>query len=435
MKICLVNKFHWRKGGSETYYFSVAEGLRSMGHEVVFFAMDDPGNEPCSQSRYFVRARDYNGKTSAFTKARDAIDLLYSREAKDKFECLLEDEKPDVIHLNLVHRQITFSILDAPYLKTHDIPVIYTAHDYIPVCPAATLLDGDGNVCDDCLSGSFSSCIKKRCIKGSRAKSALAAMEARLLRILGSYKKIDRIIAPSKFMKGALLSGGFSASQVVDAQNFLNIEVLKQASSDVDKTKHKEPYLLFFGRISREKGVDVLIDAFLSVADQIPAWRLVIAGDGPEKESIERRVEESQLGGRIEFVGYRAGVELSNLIEGASFSISPSIWHENMPFSITEAFAAGTPVVGTRIGGIPELVLEGNTGLLAEPGDVASLGKAMLRGAALSTDRGAYHELQRNCRAYVLNHCDQLKYLNWIVSLYQYLIDEGRSRKSQSFGR
>ena len=123
----MVNKFHYLKGGSETYHFAVGESLEAAGCEVAWFAMEDPKNLPCKQSRYFVSASDYNGKTSPLKKAKDGLSLIYSNEAKRKFNELLEDFKPDVIHLNLVHRQLTFSILDAPYLKTHLVPVIYTA--------------------------------------------------------------------------------------------------------------------------------------------------------------------------------------------------------------------------------------------------------------------------------------------------------------------
>ncbi len=424
LRVLMVNKFHYLKGGSETYHFAVGESLEQMGHEVAWFAMDGPENLPCRQSRHFVSSCDYTGRTSSLRKLRDGLALIYSFEAKSKFNDLLEEFRPDVIHLNLVHRQLTFSILDAPYLRKHPVPVVYTAHDYIPVCPNCTMLDGVGEVCDDCLSGGFFPCVRKRCVKGSRAKSALAALEARFLRVHGSYQKINRIIAPSEFMRRKLLEGGFPASQVLCIRNFAKEEVLGRARTKEDLTDYDHPYLIFFGRLSREKGIDVLVEAFLSIAKRIPGWRLVIAGEGPERGAIEEQIARHSEGSRVEMLGFQQGEALKSYVERASLAIASSRWRENMPFSIIEAFAAGTPVVGTRIGGIPELVFEDETGFLAEPGDVASLAEAILRGVSLCGDVPAYRAMQSRCRSFVLENCDQTHYMENLVSLYGELIEK-----------
>lgn len=426
LKILMVNKFHYLKGGSETYHFAVGDSLESSGCTVAWFAMDGPKNLPCAQSRYFVSEVDYNGKVSPIRKVKDGLALIYSNEAKRKFNGLLEEFDPDVIHLNLIHRQLTFSILDAPYLRKHAVPVVYTAHDYIPVCPACTMLDGLGCVCDDCLSGSFSSCVRKRCVKGSLAKSLLAAGEAIYLRRHGSYRKIDRIIAPSQFMKNKLLEGGFPTQQVVYMQNFAKQEILDNAADGTDRTDRDDPYLLFFGRLSSEKGIDILVEAFINALPSLPGnLRLVIAGDGPERQSVEDRIAAAgpEASGRIELVGYQSGADMRHYTERATLAIASSRCRENMPYSIVEAFALGTPVIGTNIGGIPELVEEGRTGLLCEPGDVESLSQAILRGAALVQDGDAYAKMQKNCRTYVLDRCSQDRYMKDLVALYRELID------------
>lgn len=424
----MVNKFHYPKGGSETYHFLVGESLEKMGHEVAWFAMEDPSNLPCDQSDYFVTPRDYTGSSGPAKKLADGLALVYSFEARRKFEALLEEFRPDVIHLNLVHRQITFSIFDAPYLRSHRVPVVYTAHDYVLVCPNCTMLDGSGRVCDDCLSGSFAPCVRKGCVKASRAKSALAATEARFLRLHGSYRKIDRIIAPSEFMRGKLLEGGFLTEQVIAAQNPAEDSVLEAARSSEDRTDRESPYFLFFGRISWEKGIDILVEAFLSVAESIPGWRLVIAGEGPARGSIEELATDSSLGARVQLVGFKSGKELEALVSGASFAVISSRWRDNMPFSIIEAFAVGTPVIGSRIGGIPELVVEGATGLLCEPCEVRSLASTLKRAASLSDERETYRGMQSLCRSYVLEHCDRKRYMDSLVSLYQGLMTRSRCR-------
>ena len=430
LRVLMVNKFHYLKGGSETYHFAVGEGLAQMGHEVAWFAMEDPLNLPCDQARFFVSAVDYNGRTSLAKKIRDGVALLYNFEAKRKFEALCEAFKPDVVHLNLTHRQLTFSILDAPYLNEHKVPVVYTAHDYIPICPNCTMLDGNGNVCDACLVGRFDACVRKHCVKGSRAKSALAAAEARFLRLHHSYDKVDCFIAPSKFMAGKLLEGGFDRRRVVYMQNFAKDEVLECARTAEDLTDRENPFLLFFGRLSREKGVDVLVEAFLRVVDTIPGWRLIIAGDGPERAAIEEMLSSSSQGGRVKLVGHLGQAEIQRYAERASLAIASSRCRENMPYSIIEALAAGTPVVGTRIGGIPELVLEGETGFVCEPDDVISLAAALRRGISICVQPTSYLMMQVKCRSYVLKRCDQSRYMKELVSLYESLALSRRSRNA-----
>lgn len=419
MRIILVNKFHYLKGGSETYYFGLAEGLKKLGHEVHFFAMQGEKNLPCDDADLFVSAKDYNGATSAAKKISEAKSLIYSKESLEKFEKLCERVHPDIVHMNLVHRQITLSILDAPYLREHHVPVLFTSHDYILVCPNYLTLDGSGHVCDACLGGHFKECLKRKCVKGSTAKSALAMMEADWYKRHQTYSKIDRIIAPSEFMRKKLLEGGFPEKRVVTMQNFVSEDLLDRARETEDYTDKNNPYFLFFGRLSKEKGIKMLLDAFKLALPQLSEGvRLVIAGDGPERAELE-----SAAGKNIEFVGFKQGEELRKLVSGAAFVCCPSECRENMPYSIVEAFAAGTPVIGTDIGGIPELVENGATGVLCELGDAESLASALVRAANSFREKETYSALQERCRTYVLDHCDQNTYMKQLTKLYTDLIE------------
>ena len=418
MKIILVNKFHYIKGGSETYYFGLADGLVKMGHDVHFFSMRDERNFPCDDADFFVSPKDYNSPTAFADKAKAAATLIYSQESKRRFQALCESVRPDVIHLNLVHRQITLAILDAPYIREHRVPVVFTSHDYILICPNYVMLDGNGTVCDACLGGHFLNCFKNRCVKESSAKSLLACMEAEFLKVTDAYSKIDHIIAPSLFMKSKLIESGISSTKVSFMQNFVSDHVHDCAEDSSDYTDRYNPYILYFGRLSCEKGVDVLIKASSVLPE---GWRLVIAGDGAERKSLE--VLSSSSRNRVEFLGYKAGAELVQLVAGAALSVAPSRWRENMPYSIMESFAYGTPVIGTTIGGIPELVLEGETGFLAEPDDVDSLRQAITAGVRAFDDRGQYEAIQAKCKSYVIGRCSQDSYLQRLVSLYRILIE------------
>lgn len=426
MKILLVNKFHYRKGGAETYYLTVGSELERMGHEVAYFSMKHPDNLPCKWDKYFVTQREYNNVKNPFKAARDGVALIYSPEAKRNFQALCEEFRPDVVHLNNVHRQITLSILDAPYLREKRVPVFYTAHDYVTVCPGYLMLDGDGRVCDACLEdGRYRHCIVNRCVKGSRAKSALAAMEASFNRAHKSNQRIDRAIAPSRFMRSKLIEGGWPEGKVVFLQNFADDAILDRASNaGADATDRDNPYLLFFGRLSVEKGVDTLLRAFDAASPNLPQnMRLVVVGDGPDAAEFKALASSLGCASRIEFAGYQTGEALQSYVERASLAISSSRCRENMPYSIVEAFAAGTPVVGANIGGIPELVDEGNTGFICEPGDVHSMADAILRGASAFLEQPAYVRLQHSCRSYVMDNCSREKFMNDLVNLYKESID------------
>ena len=422
MKILLVNKFHYRKGGAETYYLTVGSELERMGHEVAYFSMKHPNNLPCKWDKYFVTQREYNDVKNPLSAVRDGIALIYSPEAKRNFQALCEEFRPDVVHLNNVHRQITLSILDAPYLKEHHVPVFYTAHDYVTICPGYLMLDGEGRVCDACLEdGKYRHCIENRCVKGSRAKSALAALEASFNRAHRSNERIDRVIAPSSFMRSKLIEGGWPEGKVVALQNFADDAILARASGVAgDVTDRESPYLLFFGRLSAEKGVDVLLRAFDAAASSLPRdMRLIVVGDGPDAAEFRELAASLNSAPRIEFAGYQTGDALQTYVERASLAIASSRCRENMPYSIVEAFAAGTPVVGTRIGGIPELVADGVTGFACEPGDVATMADAMVRGAEAFLDAPVYVRMQESCRAYVRENCSRDKFMDQLVELYE----------------
>lgn len=426
MRILLVNKFHYRKGGAETYYLTVGSELERMGHEVAYFSMRHPDNLPCSWDKYFVTQREYNNVKNPLKAARDGVALIYSPEAKRNFQALCEEFRPDVVHLNNVHRQITLSILDAPYLRENKVPVFYTAHDYVTVCPGYLMLDGHGRVCDACLEdGRYRHCIERRCVKGSRAKSALAAMEASFNRAHKSNRRIDRVIAPSRFMRSKLIEGGWPEDKVVFLQNFADDAILdRAANAGADTTDRENPYLLFFGRLSAEKGVDTLLRAFDAALPSLPQnMRLVVVGDGPDAADLKTLASSLGCASHVEFAGYQTGGALQAYVERASLAIASSRWRENMPYSIVEALAAGTPVIGTNIGGIPELVDEGKTGFICEPGDVPSMANAISRGTHAFLEQAAYSMLQRNCRSYVMENCSREKFMNDLVNLYKESID------------
>lgn len=365
MKILLINKFHYLKGGSETYYFGLGDLLKEHGHEVIYFSMKDEKNVPCEQEKYFVENVDFNAPMSKIQMVKAGLKMLYSFEAKKKLEQLIKDEKPDIAHLNIFQSQLTASVVDVLY--KYRIPMVYTMHDLKPICPTYLMMC-HGEICKECIHGNYLPCIRKHCMKDSFAKSVLAAIEAEVYRIKKTYDKLDLIITPSDFHKARLEEAKVTKTKIVRMRNFLpgNIQF-------VDEVKAGE-YFLYFGRISQEKGIITLIKAYAkSKVDS----KLYIVGTGPLDKEVKELVTNLGIQDKVSILGYKNGDELQNIVRGAKCVILPSECSENSPISMLEAMAAGRPIIVSRNGGLPELVKELGNGFVSEPGNVQSLSKIM----------------------------------------------------------
>lgn len=369
MKILMINKFLHPNGGSETYIFKLGDCLKAMGHAVEYFGMEHAGRIVGNRVNAYTADMDFHGG-SKLKKLIYPIKTIYSREARKKIRLVLEDFQPDVCHLNNFNYQLTPSVIleirKWSRETKHPCKILYTAHDYQLVCPNHMCRNPqtDEN-CEKCLSGKFLGCTKGKCIHGSTAKSAVGTMEATFWKWKGVYRQLDKIICCSRFMKTKLDSNPIFAKKTVALHNFMD----KPAASNYEK----QDYVLYFGRFSKEKGVQTLIE----VCKQLPQIPFVFAGSGPL---------EDQLSGipNIRNVGFQTGEKLRSLISQARFTVYPSQWYENCPFSVMESQMYGTPVLGADIGGIPELIRAGKTGELFESGNAAALKENIL---ALWEDR------------------------------------------------
>lgn len=353
MRILLVNKFHYLRGGSEKYYFELAQLLKSKGHTVGFFSMKHEENITTGDAEYFVEEIDLN--TGSKLKA---LDVIYSQENKRLMAKALEEFKPDIVHINNFQRQLSASIIDA--IKEKNIPIVMTAHDLNPICPASIMLY-NGEVCDDCITKGYAQCIKKKCVKGSTLKSTLGVMEKKYYDIHKVFRKIDCIISPSEFNKNQLVNGKLKYNEIVTLHNFVN---------ESERNEYVlGDYAFYLGRLSKEKGILNLIEAI----GDIPDAKLLIAGDGPERERIEAYISEHKLDGRITLLGYQNQDSIHKYITNSRFVVIPSICNENCPYSVLEAMEIGKPIVASRIGGIPELIADGENGYLYKADDINEL--------------------------------------------------------------
>lgn len=353
MKVLQANKFFFRNGGSETVMFQERDFLLAQGHEVIDFSMDDPRNFESPYRDHFVANQDYRGPQGKLAKLRTAAQFIHSGGAARKMYALVRETRPDIVHCHNIYHQLTPSIIGAA--KRGGAKVVLTLHDYKPVCPVYNRLRQD-KPCSDCLDGAFSNVLKHRCANGSLGKSALLYAEATVQKWLGNYEQVDAFIAPSRFMAEAI------AHRVPESRsrllyNGVDLDGIQPSQTD-------EGYALFLGRLSPEKGVETLLKAHAAAQGK---WPLHIAGTGPLEETLKLKYPQAK------FLGHISGEQLQHTLEGAAVVVVPSECYENCPMSVLEAMAYGKPVIGSRMGGIPELVVDGATGLLFQAGDAYDL--------------------------------------------------------------
>ncbi len=373
MKVLFANKFFFRNGGSEVVMFQERDYLLENGHEVVDFSMQDERNFPSSNSAYFVNAQDYRGGGGGkLGKLKSAFSFVHSAEAVERISALIRQTRPDVVHCHNIYHQLTPSIIGAA--KGLGVPVVLTLHDYKPVCPVYNRLR-NGEPCSACLDGDFRQVLNNRCADGSMGKSALLYAEAVVQRLLGNYEKVDAYIAPSQFMQESI-SHRIPGKRVHLLYNGVDSAAVEGSGVD-------EGYALYLGRLSAEKGVRTLLKAHESSKG---GWPLVVAGTGPLEAELKLQHKQAS------FVGHVSGERLRDVIDRAAVLVVPSEWYENCPMSVLEAMAFGKPVVGSRMGGIPELVRDGETGSLFEAGNAPQLGAkldALMLDAVLRRRMGA----------------------------------------------
>jgi glycosyltransferase involved in cell wall biosynthesis len=395
MRVLQVNKFLYGGAGAETVMFRTADLLRAHGHEVSFFAMQDPRNVPCAESKYFPRGRYYDAQHGLISSARDAASSIYSLDARRALRRLLHDQRPDVAHLHNVYHQLTLSVVDE--LAAQAIPIVMTLHDYKPVCPSYVLYT-DGAPCHRCVTGHPGHAVAHRCIKGSRAASAVGAAEALLARTRKLYERIDAFISPSRYLADVMVEGGLPEERMHVIPNFVADEQFREGfPPKVTGT----PIVLFVGRLEEVKGVRVLLEAARLVG---PDVTVIVVGHGPLEVEVQQAADE----GIVDYLGRRNWDEIAQLMDQARALVVPSLWEENCPMVVLEAGARGCPVVASDRGGLRELVHHGEDGLLFAAGDVGALSDALLKLisddvllARLRVTRSARTRAQNTSNAYM----------------------------------
>jgi glycosyltransferase involved in cell wall biosynthesis len=364
MRILFCNKYNFPFSGTEVYLFELMQLLRGQGHEVALFSMADPRGEPTPYDRNFVPHIDFKDSgAGAITKIRNAGHAIYSREAQRRLRRMIAEFRPDVAHVRNIYHHLSPSILWE--LKAHDIPVVYHLNDFKVLCPNYNFV-AHGKVCERCQGGRFWHVITEDCYSGPRGSAVALAAEAYFHRVLGTYQKcVDRFLAPSRFVKEKLAENGWDRQKIDVLPHFQRLPDAVPGVSD-------DAPLLYFGRVSEEKGVADLIRA----VQPLPGLRLQIAGDGPQHEELRLLVQRLNIQ-NVEFLGHLNGQALEQTIAGSRFTVLPSHAYETLGKSILESFAWARPVIASDLGSRRELVDEGKTGLLYRGGDIAQLTAAI----------------------------------------------------------
>jgi glycosyltransferase involved in cell wall biosynthesis len=316
--------------------------------------MQDARNRPSDYTRYFAPHMDLQVIRPTPTSLRTAWRFMDSGIAADNMRRLVRDTRPDMAHLHSINHQLTPSIIRV--LRDERVPVVMTLHDYKLTCPAYTLLS-EGKICENCSGGRYWRAVTTNC-RGP-ARSALLAAESYVQhRLRRSYDSVALFLSPSEFLARKSKEMGFRYP----------IEVLPnplpRPARDAGGGTRGDDFL-FVGRAAPEKGL-----ATLCAAAMRAGVRVVIAGDGPVLEGLRADFGSYR---DIAFAGRVEPARVGGMMGSARALVVPSEWYENQPMVILEAFAAGTPVIASNLGGNPELVADGERGLLHEPGDVADL--------------------------------------------------------------
>ncbi len=362
MKILIVSNFYYNRGGDCTYLFLLKKLLEDKGHKVIVFSMNHPLNFESEYSEYFVSYINFPDelKNISISTGFDVVSrTVFSLEAKLKIEKLIEEEKPDIAHLQNIYHHITPSIFYP--LKKNKIPIVWTLHDYSIICPNTSFLS-HSTICERCKKRKYFWPPLVKCKKNSFSASTMAAVETSLHWIMNINDLVDIFIAPSEFLRIKMIEYGFQKDNIVCLNNFNDVELSNESDDSGD-------YYLYIGRLSEEKGLRTLIDAALKAN----SGKLKILGDGPLKNELISYVKSKTENNNIEFMGHVSHKNVIELLRKCSFIILPTECYENFPYSIIEAFACGKPAIASRLGGIPELVRNWETGLLFEPGDSDNL--------------------------------------------------------------
>lgn len=415
-----VHRYRYRKGGAEAVYLDHSRLFAERGWSCAEFAMAHSKNPPSAWDEYFPAQFE---PRPGWRGLLDIPRFVYSAEARQQMARLLESFRPDIVHVHGLYHQLTPSVLEP--IAASGIPIVYTMHDFKLLCPAYSLFTEKLGLCERCASGSFWNCATNACLHGSRAVSAVYALDSYIHRWRGSYDAVSAFVMPSRSILEKHREHGFPAGKLHHIPNFFETTADEPATRELiaEARQRYGRYVVYFGRLSSEKGCGVLIEAC-----DAAGLTLVLVGEGPEEAHLRELAARS--GQAVHFTGYLAGGRLWAVVEAALGVVLPSIWYEIAPKSVLEAMARAKPVIASAIGGLPEQVEDGVTGYLAKPGNAAALAEALLRLAGLSA--AERETMGERARTRALTSFTADRYFTSTANLYERFVRTAEQSSARS---
>ncbi|MBD2494031.1 glycosyltransferase family 4 protein [Nostoc sp. FACHB-280] len=288
---------------------------------------------------------------------------IYSLPSKQLVQAEIIRFSPDIVHVHNFFPLLSPAVYDACYAA--GVPVIQTLHNYRLACPKAMPFR-DGKICEDCIGRLIPwSSVVHSCYRNSHLQSSVVAAMTTWHKLTGTWhKKVNAYIVLTQFQKEKMIQAGLPADKIYIKPNFVF------QPNKLDSHIQRDNYLLFVGRLSEEKGVSVLIDAYIKNHISTP---LKIVGDGPLRQVLQKKVQTAGYANLVEFLGYQDKLVVMKLMQRAKFLVFPSIWYEGFPLTIIEAFASSLPVLASKLGSLAEIVEDHLTGLHFEAGNLQDL--------------------------------------------------------------
>lgn len=406
MNILLANWTWFPSGGDWTYIESISKLYTAKGHNIIPFSVQNEKNISNDFEKFFLTPVDYKSyydNLSIKSVYKLLTESVYSREAKEKLKLLLVENKVDIAQLNNINNYHTPSII--PVLKGAGIPIVWRILDYKLICPNNTFLSHN-KICEKCYKHKYYHCILNKCKKNSFSASFLMTLESYFYYLMPYYRNVDMFMFQSNFTRDIFVRYGFDKNRSHVIENPFDCSSLTPSFTGKN-------YILYFGRISAEKGIMTLIQAMKF----LPDMELQIVGNGPEYDPYLKYTFDNGIQ-NVKFLGPKWDKDLEPVLKNCDFVIVPSEWYDPSPYVVLQANAYGKPVIASRIGGLQDSVIDNETGVLFEPGNVLDLVDKI---TSLKNDRNLIMRLGRNARLLVESRNEPERYYNDTIGLFNNL--------------
>ena len=408
----MANATWYPSGGDWTYIESICKIYESKGHTIIPFAMKDVRNIKTKYDKYFINNINYNDLNSNKTiknSLKVISNSIYSFEAIKNLNKLINENHVDIAQLNNIHNIHTPAIINT--LKKNKIPIVWRILDYKLICPNRTFLSNN-IICEKCFKTKYYNCFLNKCKKNSYSASLITTIESYFNKLMPFYKNVDTFLFQSEFSRDQFVKFGFDINKTKIIENPFNFDI----KNDEIKYNEGEKYILYFGRISKEKGLFTLYEAMLN----IPEIKLLVIGDGPDLNDSITYVNQNNIN-NVEFKGPKWGEDLIPFIQNCEFVIVPSEWYEPNPYVILQSFSYGKAVIATNIGGLKDMIINNENGILANPNDPKNLA-ICIKKLFFNSEKKIF--LGKNAKLILENKYSSEKYYNISINIFNKLLNQ-----------